>query len=135
MVYVTRKAEFSASHRLYNPDWPDAKNEETFGKCNNPNGHGHNYSVEVTVKGDPPSETGMVIDLKKLGDIIERELIDKVDHKHMNQDVDFMTGIIPTAENMAIAFWQILKPRIVEGTLVSIRLYESTNNFVEYRGE
>lgn len=135
MVYVTRKAEFSASHRLYNPAWPDAKNREVFGKCNNPNGHGHNYSVEVTVKGNPPSETGMVIDLKKLGDIIEKELIEQVDHKHLNQDVDFMTGIIPTAENIAIAFWKILKPRIVEGTLVSIKLYESRNNFVEYRGE
>lgn len=135
MVYVTRKAEFSASHRLYNPAWPDARNSEVFGKCNNPNGHGHTYSVEVTVKGDPPNETGMVIDLKKLGDIIEKELIEKVDHKHMNHDVDFLTGIIPTAENMAIAFWKILKPQIVEGTLVSIKLYESRNNFVEYRGE
>ena len=135
MVYVTRKAEFSASHRLYNPDWPEAKNREVFGKCNNPNGHGHNYSVEVTVKGNPPSETGMVIDLKKLGDIIETELIERVDHKHLNQDVDFMAGIIPTAENIATAFWKILKPKIVEGTLVSIKLYESQNNFVEYRGE
>lgn len=135
MVYVTRRAEFSASHRLYNPAWSHAKNQEVFGKCNNPNGHGHNYTVEVTVAGNPPTETGMVIDLKKLGDIIEREVVDRVDHKHMNQDVDFMKGVIPTAENMAIAFWKILEPKIHEGKLVSIRLYESTNNFVEYKGE
>ncbi len=134
MVYVTRKAGFSASHRLYNPSWPDEKNRAVFGKCNNPNGHGHNYELEVTVGGDPPSETGMVIDLKKLADIIDRVIVERVDHKHMNQDVDFMRGIIPTAENMAVAFWKLLQPEIKEGTLISIRLYESYNNFVEYRG-
>lgn len=135
MVYVTRKAHFSASHRLYNPAWPDEKNNLVFGKCNNRNGHGHNYDIEVTVAGDPPAETGMVIDLKKLEDIIENELIERVDHKHLNEDVDFLKGIIPTAENMATAFWKILDPRIREGKLVSIRLFESEDNFVEYRGE
>ena len=135
MVYVTRKAQFCAAHRLYNPDWSDEKNATVFGKCNNPNGHGHNYDIEVTVGGKPPDETGMVIDLKKLADIIEREIIERVDHKHMNLDVDFMYGCIPTAENMAIAFWKILEPKIREGRLVSIKLYESGNNFVEYRGE
>lgn len=135
MVYVTRKANFSASHRLYNPAWPDEKNNAVFGKCNNPNGHGHNYDIEVTVVGDPPADTGMVIDLKKLGDILEREVVDKVDHKHMNLDVDFLKGVIPTAENMAVAFWKILKPKITEGRLYSIKLYESTNNLVEYKGE
>ena len=134
MVYVTRKAHFSASHRLYNPAWSDARNNEVFGKCNNPNGHGHNYDIEVTVAGEPPAETGMVIDLKKLADIVENEIIERVDHKHMNQDVDFMKGVIPTAENMAIAFWKILSPQIKEGRLYSIKLYESVNNFVEYKG-
>ena len=134
MVYVTRKAHFSASHRLYNPAWSDARNNEVFGKCNNPNGHGHNYDIEVTVAGEPPAETGMVIDLKKLADIVENEIIERVDHKHMNQDVDFMKGVIPTAENMAIAFWKILSPQIKEGRLHSIKLYESVNNFVEYKG-
>ncbi len=134
MVYVTRKAQFSASHRLYNPAWSDQRNAEVFGKCNNPNGHGHNYDIEVTVGGDPPPETGMVIDLKKLADIIERELIERVDHKNLNVDVDFLHGMIPTAENMAIAFWKILAPKITEGKLSSIRLYESANNIVEYRG-
>jgi 6-pyruvoyltetrahydropterin/6-carboxytetrahydropterin synthase len=135
MVYVTRKGHFSASHRLYNPAWSDEKNQTVFGKCNNPNGHGHNYEIEVTVAGDPPQETGMVIDLKKLAEIIEEELIERVDHKHLNEDVDFMRGIIPTAENMAIAFWTILEPKITAGRLVSIKLFESANNFVEYRGE
>jgi 6-pyruvoyltetrahydropterin/6-carboxytetrahydropterin synthase len=135
MVYVTRKAQFSASHRLFNPSWSDERNEEVFGKCNNPNGHGHNYEIEVTVGGIPPSDTGMVIDLKKLADIIEEEIIERVDHKHINKDVDFMEGVIPTAENMAIAFWKILSPKIREGSLASIKLYESANNYVEYRGE
>lgn len=135
MVYVTRRAQFCASHRLYNPAWSDQKNAEVFGKCNNPNGHGHNYEIEVTVAGTPPAATGMVIDLKKLADIIDTELVEKVDHKHMNLDVDFMKGKIPTAENMAMEFWKILEPKIPEGKLVCIRLYESTNNLVEYRGE
>ncbi len=134
MVYVTRKASFSAAHRLFNPAWPDQKNNEVFGKCNNPNGHGHNYDIEVTVGGDPPRDTGMVIDLKKLADIIEAEIIERVDHKNLNVDVDFLRGKIPTAENMAVAFWKILAPKITEGALYSIKLYESANNIVEYRG-
>ena len=135
MVYVTRKGQFCAAHRLYNPNWSDEKNTAIFGKCNNPNGHGHNYEIEVTVAGNPPKETGMVIDLKKLADIIESQIIERVDHKNMNVDVDFMTGCIPTAENMAIAFWKILEPKITEGKLVSIKLSESGNNLVEYQGE
>lgn len=135
MVYVTRKAHFSASHRLFNPAWSDERNNAVFGKCNNPNGHGHNYDLEVTVAGEAPAETGMVIDLKKLADIVEMEIVERVDHKHLNQDVDFLREIIPTAENMAMAFWKILSPKIHEGRLHSIRLYESVNNFVEYRGE
>ncbi|MGB2957445.1 MAG: 6-carboxytetrahydropterin synthase [Bacteroidota bacterium] len=135
MVYITRKAHFCASHRLYNPDWSEEKNYAVFGKCNNPNGHGHNYDLEVTVAGKPPAESGMVMDLKKLADIIEEEVVERVDHKHLNLDVDFMKGIIPTAENMAIEFWKILDPKITEGKLYSIKVYESGNNFVEYRGE
>jgi 6-pyruvoyltetrahydropterin/6-carboxytetrahydropterin synthase len=135
MVYVTRKAHFCASHRLFNPAWGDEQNSRVFGKCNNPNSHGHNYDLEVTVAGDPPAETGMVVDLKVLADILEREIVDRVDHKHLNMDVDFLRGVIPTAENMAIAFWKILEPRIPNGRLFSIKLYESANNFVEYRGE
>ena len=135
MVYVTRKAHFAAAHRLYNPAWSDEENSRVFGKCNNLNGHGHNYNIEVTVAGYPPSETGMVIDLKELAEIVDREVIERVDHKHLNLDVDFMNGVIPTAENIAIAFWKILESRIPRGKLYSIKLYESENNMVEYRGE
>jgi 6-pyruvoyltetrahydropterin/6-carboxytetrahydropterin synthase len=135
VVYLTRKEHFSASHRLHNPDWSDERNREVYGKCNNPNGHGHNYVLEVTVTGNPSKETGMVIDLKMLSGIINDALIDKVDHKHMNLDVDFLRGIIPTAENMAMSFWQILKNNIQGGVLYAIKLYESDTNVVEYRGE
>ncbi|MCE2504800.1 MAG: 6-carboxytetrahydropterin synthase [Chlorobi bacterium] len=135
MVYVTRRAHFSASHRLYNPNFSDEQNEAIFDKCNNPNGHGHNYVVEVTVKGIPDRQTGYVIDLKELARLLDREVIDKVDHKHLNLDVDFLQGIIPTAENLAIAFWGLLQPHISSGELHSIKVYESENNFVEYLGE
>jgi 6-pyruvoyltetrahydropterin/6-carboxytetrahydropterin synthase len=135
MVYITRKEHFSASHRLFNPEWSYEKNVDVFGKCAWANGHGHNYELEVTVAGTPPRETGMVIDLKQLSDIITEEIIDVVDHKHMNFDIDYLKGIIPTAENMAVAFWKILEPKIHGGKLYSIKLYESNNNFVEYRGE
>ncbi len=135
MVYVTRRATFSASHQLYNPDLTDAENEAIFDKCSNKNGHGHNYVVEVTVAGEPNPKTGYVIDLKKLKEIVRREVIELVDHKHLNLDVDFMKGIIPTAENIAKAFWKVLEPKINEGKLYSIRLHETENNVVEYRGE
>ena len=135
MVYVTRRATFSASHRLFNPDLSDAENEAIFDKCSNKNGHGHNYVVEVTVVGDPNPRTGYVIDLKKLKEIVRREVIERVDHKHLNLDVDFMHGIIPTAENIAKAIWKVLEPKIMEGRLHSVRLHETENNVAEYRGE
>jgi 6-pyruvoyltetrahydropterin/6-carboxytetrahydropterin synthase len=134
MVYVTRKCHFSASHRLYNPEFSNEKNDAIFDKCNNPRGHGHNYVLEVTVVGQPDPETGYVIDLKKLRDIMEEHIIEKVDHKHLNYDVDFLQGIIPTAENIAVMFWQILESRLPSGKLHSIKLFESDNNFVEYFG-
>ncbi|MDB5034478.1 MAG: hypothetical protein JWQ98_1719 [Chlorobi bacterium] len=135
MIYVTRRAHFSAAHRLYNPGFSDARNEAVFDKCNNYYGHGHNYQMEVTVKGIPDPETGYVIDLKFLARLIEEEILVKVDHKHLNFDVDFLSGVIPTAENIAIAFWRILEPKISSGILHSLKLYESENNFVEYFGE
>lgn len=135
MIYVTRRAHFSAAHRLFNPEFDEKTNKETFGVCNNPMGHGHNYRLEVTVRGEILPETGMVIDLKKLKTIIDREIIQKVDHKHLNFDVDFLRGVIPTAENLAMKFWEILKDKIDQGELHEIRLYESDNNFVTYRGE
>lgn len=135
MVFVTRKVQFSAAHRLFNPKFTDEQNEAVFDKCNNPRGHGHNYTLEVTVVGEPNKNTGYVIDLTKLNKIIDEEIINKVDHKHLNYDVDFLHGVIPTAENLAVTFWRILCPKITEGRLYSVKLYESENNFVEYKGE
>ncbi len=135
MVYVTRKAHFSAAHRLFNPEFTDEQNEAIFDKCNNPHGHGHNYTIEVTVAGDPDPNTGYVIDLKKLSELIEEVILTKVDHKHLNFDVPELEEIIPTAENIALVFWSILNPRITEGALYKIRVAESDNNFVEYLGK
>ena len=134
MIFITRKIEFSAGHRLFNPNFSDEKNEATFGLCNNPNGHGHNYVLEVTLSGEVCNDTGMVFDLKELKKLIQREIIDKVDHKNLNVDVDYLKGIIPTAENLAIKFWEILEPKITKGRLHEIKLYESERNYVVYRG-
>ena len=134
MIYITRKLEFCASHRLYNPEYSDEKNAEVFGLCNNPNGHGHNYVMEVTVRGEVHPETGMVLDLKALKKLVNEEIILKVDHKNLNVDVPFLKGIIPTAENLAIHFWEALEPKLGNGQLHEIKLYESERNFVIYRG-
>lgn len=134
MIFITKKHEFCASHRLYNPDFSNEKNESTFGLCNNPNGHGHNYALEVTLSGEVCDDTGMVFDLKELKKLTTQEILNKVDHKNLNVDVDFLKGIIPTAENLAIKFWEILEPRITKGCLYEIKLYESERNYVSYRG-
>ncbi|HEY3874564.1 MAG TPA: 6-carboxytetrahydropterin synthase [Candidatus Kapabacteria bacterium] len=134
MVYVTRKAHFSAAHRLYNPTFSDEQNEAVFDKCNNLHGHGHNYTIDVTVRGEPDPETGYVIDLKRLADLIDEAILSKVDHKHLNYDVPELSGIIPTAENIAVAFWNLLHPKIDSGVLHSIRVAESENNYAEYFG-
>jgi 6-pyruvoyltetrahydropterin/6-carboxytetrahydropterin synthase len=134
MVYVTRKAHFSAAHRLFNPEFTNEQNEAIFDKCNNLHGHGHNYSIEVTVAGNPDPNTGYVIDLKKLSELIEEVILSKVDHKHLNFDVPELNGIIPTAENIALVFWSLLEPRISEGKLYKVRVAESDNNFAEYLG-
>jgi len=134
-MYVTRKANFSAAHRLFNPLLSDQENLEIYDKCSNPNGHGHNYYLEVTVAGEPDPKTGYVIDLKKLKKVIEEHFISKVDHKHLNLDVEFLRNVVPTAENIAIACWDQLAPWIKDGKLYSVRLFESQNNFVEYKGK
>ncbi|MBN1301676.1 MAG: 6-carboxytetrahydropterin synthase [Melioribacteraceae bacterium] len=134
MIYVTRREVFSSAHRLYNPELSDEENEEIFDKCNNYHGHGHNYVLEVVVAGEVNPKTGYVIDLKKLKKIIHEHVVVKLDHKHLNYDVDFMKGIIPTAENIAVAIWNQLLDRINEGELYSIKLYETENNYVEYKG-
>jgi 6-pyruvoyltetrahydropterin/6-carboxytetrahydropterin synthase len=134
-TYVTRREVFCASHLLWNNDFSEEKNIEVYDKCANPNGHGHNYILEVTVAGEIKSDTGYMIDFKKLKQLVRTEIVDRVDHKHLNFDVDFLRGVIPTAENLAVAFWNILDPKIIDGELYAIRLRETENNVVEYRGE
>ncbi|MCP4725985.1 MAG: 6-carboxytetrahydropterin synthase [bacterium] len=135
MILLTRKARFCASHRLHNPDLTDQENEEIYGLCNNLHGHGHNYDLEVTIIGEPDPRTGMIMDLKKLRDIIAEEVIDHFDHKHLNIDVPFMKDLIPTAENIAVVIWGLLENKIPAGELHEVKLYESDNNYVIYRGK
>lgn len=135
MLYVTRREVFSASHRLHNPDLSDEENAVIFGKCNNKNGHGHNYTLEVVVAGEVNPKTGYVVDLKELKRIIIDSVIKRVDHKHLNDDTDFLQGINPTTENLAIGIWDQLKDKIPAGRLYSVKLYETENNYIEYRGE
>lgn len=134
MLYLTRREVFSSSHRIFNEKLTDEENFKIFGNCSNPNWHGHNYVLEVIVKGNVNPETGFVIDLKLLKQIIRENIIDKVDHKNLNLDVDFMRGINPTAENICIAIWNQLENKIPAGELYSVKLYETENNYVEYRG-
>ncbi len=138
MIYVVRKEHFNAAHRLFNPNWSDEKNEEVFGPCANSNWHGHNFELIVTLKGKPDPDTGFVYDLKQLGNLIKKEIIDKVDHKNLNIDVDFMKGKLTSCENLAIEFWKILEPKISltsNARLHKIHLIETHKNSVEYYGE
>ncbi len=135
MIFVTRREIFSSSHRIYNPDFSENENERVFGKCSNPNGHGHNYTLEVTVAGEVDTKTGYVIDLKLLKEIIIENVIQKVDHKNLNLDVDFLKGKIPTSENICTGIWNQLINKIPSGKLYSIKLYETENNYVEYKGK
>lgn len=135
MIYITRREVFCAAHRLYNPDFSDEENEQIYGKCSHPNWHGHNYILEVAVSGEIDKKTGYLIDLKKLKDIIRKNVIDKVDHKNLNIDADFMHGIIPTTENLTIAVWKELVNKIPAGQLYSVKLFETENNYFEYKGE
>ena len=135
-VEITHCEEFSASHRLHNPVLSDEENRRLYGICNNPNGHGHNYELEVTVAGPIPPQTGMVMNLTDLMGILREEVLPLVDHKHLNHDVAFLEGVIPTAENIALSLWEVIEPQIqpFEGCrLQRIRLYESRRNFVEIR--
>lgn len=136
MIYITRKENFNAAHKLARPDWTQEKNTQVFGKCANPNWHGHNYELFVTVKGEVNPETGFLVDLKWLKLIINTHVIDKLDHSNLNIDVDFMKDKLASTENLAIAIWQELLPYIEqEGVkLHSVKLYETENNFVEFFG-
>ena len=135
-VQVIRRERFNAAHRLFNPNWSDEKNEQIFGKCANKNWHGHNYILFVTVEGTVDPDTGYVIDLKVLSDIIKNRIVDKMDHKNLNLEVDFMKDTITTAENIAIKIYEELKSDIqaTGNNLFSVKLYETENNYVEYYG-
>jgi len=133
---ITRREEFSASHRLHDPSLSDEENVALYGPCNNLHGHGHNYSVEVSITGEIPA-SGMVMDLNVLQGILCEEIVSRVDHKHLNHDVDFLEGIVTTAENLAVAFFERLEARINDHpgcALSGVRVYESAANFAEYRG-
>lgn len=136
LLYITRKAHFNAAHKLYNPNWSEEKNEEVFGKCANRNWHGHNFELYVTVKGQVNPDTGFVIDLKKLKDLMHEKVVDKLDHSNINMDVDFMQGKLASIENIVVAIWEQLQPGIeAEGCeLHYVKLVETANNYVEYYG-
>jgi 6-pyruvoyltetrahydropterin/6-carboxytetrahydropterin synthase len=135
-VYLTRVEHFNAAHKLYNPAWSKEQNESVFGKCANEHWHGHNYELLVTIKGSPNPDTGFLFDVKQLSKLIEQYLLDKLDHKNLNMDVDFMQGQLCSTENLAIAIWQQLAPHLpVEVQLHCIKLYETPRIYVEYFGE
>ncbi len=137
MIYLTRRERFSSAHRLFKEEWDDAKNEEVFGKCSNPNWHGHEYVLFVTVKGEVDSETGYVINLKELSSIIKEFVIDKLDHKNINVEVDFMKKKMASTENLAIAIWKQLERPVNDAgaQLHCVKIVETENNSVEYFGD
>jgi 6-pyruvoyltetrahydropterin/6-carboxytetrahydropterin synthase len=135
MVYLTRVEHFNAAHRLYNPSWGREKNDEVFGKCANDNWHGHNYELFVTVKGEPDTDTGFLVDAKKLSIVINEHVIDKLDHRNLNLDVDFMQGKMCSSENLVIEIWKQLQPHLPANVqLHCIKLYETPRIYVEYFG-
>ena len=134
-VTVTRRLKFNAAHRVHNPALSEEENTRLFGRCNNPNWHGHNYTLDVSVSGPIDERTGYVIDLGALKKIAETIVVDQVDHRNMNIDVPFMQGIIPTAENIIVAMWRALQPAVKPGKLSKLVLWETDNNYVEYSGE
>jgi 6-pyruvoyltetrahydropterin/6-carboxytetrahydropterin synthase len=135
MVYLTRRAEFSAAHYYHNPQLSAEENERIFGKCNNPNGHGHNYTLEVTVKGQVDARSGFVVDLKQLKGVLHREVLDAMDHRFLNKEVPEFVTRIPTTENIAITIWQRLAPKLKQAQLHRVRIYETPDLFVDFYGE
>jgi len=131
-VSVFRKAHFNAAHRIFNPDWTDEKNTKVFGKCANPRYHGHNYELEVKVTGEVDPETGYLIDLKDLKDIIQEEVEDRMDHKNLNEEVSEFKELIPTAEHITFVIYKLIRKRLSDEMDLKIRLYETPRNFVEY---
>ena len=135
LVRLTRRATFAAAHRLYDPSFDEQTNAEIFGKCAHRGGHGHNYVVEVTVRGPVDPATGMIINLVELKHCMEEAVIQHVDHRNLNEDVSFLCGVNPTAENLAVAFWRQLEAVLPPGLLQEVRLIETANNWAAYRGE
>lgn len=135
-IQITRRERFNAAHRLFRPDYTDQQNAEVFGKCSNPNWHGHNYELYVTLEGEVNPETGFLANLKWLGDLIKDRIINKIDHKNMNLEVDFMQGKMASTENLAIAIWNELEKPVAEmgARLFRVRVEETENNYVEYFG-
>ena len=134
-VTVTRRLRFNAAHRVHNPELSDEENRRLFGKCNNPNWHGHNYVLEVSVAGEIDPRTGYVVDLGELARLVEREFVDRVDHRNLNLDVAFMQGVNPTSENIVVQAWRVIEPHIAPARLTRLRLWETENNYVEYEGQ
>lgn len=133
-VFITRQVHFNAAHRLHNPARSRRWNEEKYGLCTNPHWHGHNYVLEVTVRGQPDPDTGYILDLSDLKKILEAAVVEPCDHRNLNTDVPFLRGIIPSTENLVIAFWNEIEPRLTAGRLHRVRLYETPRNFAEYFG-
>lgn len=131
-VTVCRKEHFNAAHRLHNPEWTDEQNQEVFGKCNNPHYHGHNYELIVKVTGYPDPQSGYVYDMKKLKEIIQEQVIAKFDHRNLNLDTEEFRAMNPTAENIAIVVWNLIRPELKESLDLKIVLFETERNFVEY---
>ena len=134
-VTVTRRLRFNAAHRVHNPALSDAENDRLFGKCNNPNWHGHNYVLDVSVESEIDPRTGYVMDLARLKEIVEREVVGLIDHRNLNLDVPFMRDVIPTSENIVVACWKRLEDHVAPARLTRLVLWETENNYVEYRGE
>ena len=136
MLFITRRERFSAAHRMFRPDWSDEQNQKIFGACSNPNWHGHNYELFVTVKGPMNPETGYAMNIKDLSTIIRKKVITKVDHKNLNTEVDFMQGRIASTENIAVAIWEELAQEIetMDCSLHCVKIQETENNYVEYYG-
>ena len=134
-VRVTRRVHFSAAHRLHNPAFGDERNRELFGLCNNPNWHGHNYEMDVTVEGEVEPSTGYVLDLKRLRDVVEETVLSDLDHRNLNLDVEWLRGVIPSTENLVVEIWRRLEPAIPDGRLVRLVLWETPRNYVEYTGD
>ena len=136
MVYITRRETFNAAHKLFNANWSEEQNDAVFGKCANQNWHGHNYVLFVTVKGTPDPDTGFIMNVKELSRLIKTHAVDKLDHKNLNMDVDFIPkDLMPSTENLAVLIWQQLEPHIKGCQLHAVKLYETENIYAEYFGE